>query len=185
MLGTPRIVPSRRSSRSDVDRLLEVGVPRHGEHQRRVRLGPAHEPDAHARDDPVVGLDEERVEDRPEPALVQVPGLVVGHRAHAGAQELAVGEDDLHAAGRHEVRAVRQVGDAVVERVADDAAPAEVGDGEHEVVPAGLQRVVEVEPAHAGLDDRVGELVVDLEDAVHADGGSRRPTRRRRGDGPP
>ena len=138
------------------------------EEQRRERLGPAHEPVAHAGDDPVVGLDEQRVEHRPEPALVEVPGLVVGHRAHAGAHELAVGEDDLHPARGHEVLAVGHVGDAVVERVADDAAPAEVGDRDEQVVVAGLlQGGVEVEPAHAGLDDRVGELGVDLDDAVH------------------
>src|SRR5262249_18705281 len=33
--------------------------------------------------------------------------------------------------------------------------------------PARLDRVVEVEPADAGLDDRVAELLVDLEHAVH------------------
>src|SRR5262249_31842606 len=31
-----------------------------------------------------------------------------------------------------------------------------------------LEVVEEVEEAHAGLDDRVGELVVDLQHAVHA-----------------
>ena len=151
----------------DVDRGPDVlGAPQ-PEHERRVHLGPGHEVDAHAGDDPVVGLDEERVEHRAEPALVQVPGRVAILGADAGAQERAVGEDDLHAAGRREVLAVREVGDPVVERVADDAPPPEIGDGEHERVTARLQRVVEVEPAHAGLDDGVAELLVDLEDAVH------------------
>jgi hypothetical protein len=34
-------------------------------------------------------------------------------------------------------------------------------------VPAGLDRVVEVEPADARLDDGVGAFLVDLEHAVH------------------
>jgi hypothetical protein len=55
----------------------------------------------------------------------------------------------------------------VVERVADDAAPAEVGDREHQLVAAGLDRLVEVEPAHARFDDGVPQLLVDLEHAVH------------------
>jgi hypothetical protein len=55
----------------------------------------------------------------------------------------------------------------VVEGIADDAAPPEVGDREHELVAARLDRLVEVEPAHAGLDDRVAELLVDLQHAVH------------------
>ena len=60
-----------------------------------------------------------------------------------------------------------QVRGAVLERVADDAPPADVGHREHELVTAGLDRLVQVEPAHAGLDDGVPELLVDLEHAVH------------------
>jgi hypothetical protein len=55
----------------------------------------------------------------------------------------------------------------MVEGVAHDAAPPEVGDREHQLVAAGRDRLVEVEPAHARLYDRVPELLVDLEDAVH------------------
>jgi hypothetical protein len=82
----------------DVDRLLELLVARHREEHRGERLGAPHEPVAHARHDPVVGLDEQRVEHGTEAALVEVPRLVVGHRAHAGADDLAVGQDDLHPA---------------------------------------------------------------------------------------
>ena len=39
----------------------------------------------------------------PEAPLVDVPRRVVGHRAHAGAQQLAVAEHDLHPARRLEV----------------------------------------------------------------------------------
>jgi len=55
----------------------------------------------------------------------------------------------------------------VVERVADHAAPAEVGNREPEPVAACLDRLVEVEPTDARLDDRIAELLVDLEHAVH------------------
>ena len=60
-----------------------------------------------------------------------------------------------------------QVGDAVLEHVADGPAPAEVGDREHQIVAGLLDRVVEVEPAHARLDERIAELAVELEHAVH------------------
>ena len=55
----------------------------------------------------------------------------------------------------------------MIERVADHAPPAEVGDRQPQLVPAGPDRVVEVEPAHAGLDDRIRALLVDLEHAIH------------------
>ncbi len=80
---------------------------------------------------------------------------------------LAVGQHDLHAALHAHVDPVGHVRRAVVERVADHAPPPEIGDREHQPVPAGLDRLVEVEPAHAGLHDGVGALLVDLEHAVH------------------
>ena len=74
-----------------------------------------------------------------------------------------------------------QVGHAVVERVADHAAPAEVGDREPQLVAAGPDRVVEVEPAHPGLDDGIGALLVDLEHAIHvAEADDHRPAHARR-----
>ena len=77
------------------------------------------------------------------------------------------GQDHLEAAVRGLVDRVRHVGEPVLERVRDDASPADVDDGGDEVVAAGLDRVVQVEPAHAGLDDGVAELLVDLQDPVH------------------
>ena len=135
--------------------------------ERHVALRVRHQPDAHLRDDPEVRLHEELVRSRAETALVDVPGTVARHRAHPGAHDLAVREHDLHPALHAHVLPVRHVRDAVVERVADDAPPAEVRDREHQPVPARLDRLVEVEPAHARLDDRVRALVVDLEHAVH------------------
>ncbi len=176
--------PGHHELADDVDRRADVVLAPHADHDRGVGLGAAHEPDAHPRDDAVVGLDEEGVEARSEAALVQMPRPVARKGAHPGAQHLAVGQHDLHAARRAEVLAVGQVGDAVVERVADDAAPADVRDRQHEVMAARDDRVVEVEPAHARLDDGVGELLVDLQDPVHVaqahDGASRRPAERGR-----
>jgi hypothetical protein len=159
--------PVEHQPAQDVDHRREVVVLPHPQPQRHVDLGIGHQPDAHLGDDPVVGLHEELVGRRPEAALVDVPGLVVGHRAHAGAHDVAVGQHDLHPALHAHVQPVGQVGRAVVERVADHAPPAEVCAGEHQVVATGLERLVEVEPAHARLDDRVAELLVDLEHAVH------------------
>ena len=84
-----------------------------------------------------------------------------------GAQHFAVREHDLHPAVRGHVLRLREVGHPVVERVPDDAPPAQVGDRDHQLVAARLDRVVEVEPADARLDDGVGELLVDLEHPVH------------------
>ena len=165
--------------RDHPDRLVEHQLAQRVDDGRQVALAPdlqpaRHEalrrrqqPDAHLRDDPVVRLHEELVGSRPEPALVDVRGLAVRDPAAARPHQLAVREHDLHPALHPLVDAVGEVRDPVVERVPDDAAPAEVGDGEHQLVAARLDRVVEVEPADARLDDRVRRLLVDLEHAVH------------------
>jgi hypothetical protein len=151
----------------DVHDRRDVVVLPHPQPQRHVDLGIGHEPHAHLRDDAVVGLHEELIGRRSQAALVDVPGLVAGHRTHAGAHDRSVGEHDLHPALHPHVDAVGHVGGAVVERVAYDAAPAEVRDRQHQAVVAGLDGLVEVEPAHARLDHRIAEILVDLEDAVH------------------
>ena len=132
-----------------------------------VDLRAGHDPDAHLGDDPEVALHEQAVERRAVGVLVDVPGLVAGLPAHAGAQHLAVGKHDLHAADVRGVVAVRGVAAPVLQGVADDAAPAQVGDRRPAVPAGGLEGVVQVEPAHAGLDHGVAELLVDLEDLVH------------------
>ena len=109
-----------------VDHRPEVVVTRHHHPARQVALRLGHQPDAHLRDDAEVRLEEEAVERRPEAPLVDVPGAAVRDGARAGAHELAVREHDLQAAGVGRVLAVRRVPDAVLERVADHAAPAEV-----------------------------------------------------------
>ena len=123
-----------------------------------IGLGLRHEPEAHLRDDAEVRLREHAVEVRAEAVLVLLPGLRARQRAHAGAHELAVGQHDFHAAVRVEMVAVRvrRIAGAVIERVADDAAPARIRavDPELEVPLADVP--IEVEIADARLDERVG-----------------------------
>ena len=159
--------PVERQPPQRVDDGGKVVVPPDAQPERHVALRLRHEPHAHLRDDAEVRLHEELIGRRAEPALVHVPGAAARQRAHARAHDLAVREHDLHAALRAHVDAVRQVRGAVLERVADDAPPADVGHREHELVAARLDRLVQVEPAHARLDDRIPELLVDLEHAVH------------------
>ena len=126
--GTIRIVPSSMSRRS-----VSTSGPRSSSfgarsQQRHVDLGLGHEPVAHLRDDPEVALHEHLVRRRAQAALVAVPGPVALASRPCPCASGAVGEDDLHPALRLLVDAVGHVAHAVVERVADDAAPAEVGD---------------------------------------------------------
>ena len=96
--------------------------------------------------------------ERPGAVLVLLPRLRVRQRAHAGAQQLAVREHDLHAAVRIEVIAVlrHRVAAAVIERVADHAAPAGIRAVDPDLELVLLDVAIEVEVAHAGLDERVG-----------------------------
>ena len=71
--GTMRIVPSSISTRSVSMTAAEVVVAPDTQPQRHVDLGVGHQPDAHLRDDPEVGLHEELVGGRAEAALVDVP----------------------------------------------------------------------------------------------------------------
>ena len=160
-----RALEHERAQRLDQRR--EVVVVPDPEPERHVALRVGHQPDAHLGDDPEVRLHEERVEGRPEAALVHVPRPVARHRPHAGPEHLSARQHDLHPArGRH-VGAGREVRRAVLEGIAHDAAPAEVGDRHHQPVAARAERVVEVEPADARLDDGKRAVLVDLEHAVH------------------
>ncbi len=90
--------------------------------------------------------------DGPGAVLEVLPGLRGRQRAHAGAHHLAVGEHDLHAAVRAEVVAIRQrrAPRAVVERVADHAAPARVRAVDPELQLALANVAVEIEVATPG-----------------------------------
>ncbi len=94
-----------------LDRLLafELGP------ARRVHLGSRHEPDAHAGDDAEVGLLEQALDAGTEAVLIDVPRLAVGHRAHAGAQDLTAREHHLHAADVAGVVAVGRVAAAILQ----------------------------------------------------------------------
>ena len=125
------------------------------------------EPDAHLRHDAEVRLGEHRVVLRAVAVLGQLRRLAVGHRAHPGAHDVAVGQHDLQAALDGEVVAVRRVPDAAFHRVADDAAPREVGHVEPELRVVLAQVPGQVEEADARLDQRVAEGLVDFEYPVH------------------
>ena len=165
--GTPSMSLSSISSRSVSITWRKVGVVPDPEPAGHVARRRRQQPDAHLGDDAVVRLHEHLVRRRAETALVDVRRLAVRDRPAARPHQLAVGEDDLHPALHHLVLPVGQIGDAVVEGVADHAAPAEVGDREPQLVPACLDRLVEVEPPDARLDDGVAELAVDMQHAVH------------------
>jgi hypothetical protein len=165
-----------------LDERGEVGVVPDPQPERHVALRVGHQPDAHLRHDPEVRLHEERVEGGAEAALVHVPRAVARHRSHPCPEQLSVREHDLHPAGGRHVGAGREVRRAVLEGVADDAAPAEVGDRDHQPVSARAQRVVEVEPADARLDDGVRAGFVDLEHTVQlAQAHDQRPSETWRG----
>jgi len=61
-----------------------------------LRLG--HQPHSRPGDDGESGLLEQTVGRGTEATRVGVPGTVAGHRAHTGAQQTPVGQDDLQAA---------------------------------------------------------------------------------------
>ena len=64
--------------------------------------------------------------------------------------------------------AVGRVAEAPFERVADDAAPPRRGRIDPELRAPRAQMRMQIEVGHAGLDERVAERLVHLEDAVHA-----------------
>ena len=153
-----------------LDERHDVPPFRHEHGAAAVRFGLRHQPKAHLRDDAEIRLAEQARDIRPEAVLVVGPRGVVGERGHAGAHELAVRQHDLHAAVAAEVIAIlaERVADAVIERVADDAAPTGVGRIDPELELALLNVAVEIEVDDAGLDDRAAAPFVDGDDAVHA-----------------
>ena len=126
-----------------------------------------HQRDTHLGDDAQVGLGEHAIRERAEPVLEQLPGIAPGDRAHTGPHDLALGKHDLQAGLPHEVVPVRRVADAAVQRVADDASPAEVGAVEHEGAVGVFQVFSQVEIRDARLQEGVAVPLVDLEDLVH------------------
>jgi hypothetical protein len=154
----------------NIDERNQVLVLRHAHGAGEIGVGLRHEPEAHLRDDAEVRLREQSVDPRTRAELVLLPRLRVRHGAHAGAQQLAVREYHLHAAVRIEVIAElrHRVAAAVIERVADQAAPTRVRAVHPNVELVLLDVAIEIEVAHARLDERRRVLLADLEDAVHA-----------------
>ncbi len=119
---------------------------------------------------------------RAERPGIRVPGLAVRHPAHARAQHVAVREHDLEAARGLGMLPVQRVAATVLERVPDDAAPADIRDRRPELVTGRLQVVVQVEEAHTRLDERVCELLVHLQHLIHLPQADEdRPAHTRRG----
>src|SRR6185437_7331213 len=86
------------------------------------------QPDAHLRHDPEIRLHEEAVDRGTEPAASRGPIPRGRQRTQASAQDIATGEYDLHPALTLRVVSQADEPHAVVEGVADDAAPTDVGD---------------------------------------------------------
>lgn len=97
-----------------------------------------------------------------------MPGIVAGQRAHAGAHHAAIGQHHFHATLHHEVIAVRRVAGATFQRRAHDAAPTGIRHIQPQLQPFLLDVVVQIEKAHARLDQHITEVRVDFEDLVHA-----------------
>ena len=88
--------------------------------------------------------------------------------AVARAQNLAVAEHDLHAAGEPEVIEIGRVARTLVEGIPDHPALRRAGGHvEHELVAATDQLVVHRLIADARLHDCEAEPLIDLKDAVH------------------
>ena len=109
-----------------VDERLEVVELGDADVDGHERLGLGHEPDARLHDDAEVRLLEDPVHRRAVARLVEMPGRAVRHRAHARAQQGAVGQHDLVAAVLRAVLAVGRVAEPAVQAVADEAAPAQL-----------------------------------------------------------
>lgn len=130
-------------------------------------LGCRLQPKAHLGHYAQIGLGEGQIPGRAIAEGEEVPGVIALHRAHAGADEIALRQDNLHAADVLGVQSIRRVADAVVQRIAHDGAPA-IARHRHPAFSAiALDMLVEVVEADPRLDDAVSQLVVIFEDLVH------------------
>ena len=154
----------------DRDEIDDVAPRRNGHGALQIGFRLREQVKPHLRDHAEVALGEQAVDVRAETVAVFAPGVGAGQGAHAGAHQLAVRQDHFHAAVRNEMVAIGapRIADAMIERVADHAAPARVRAVDEHLQVAVLDVAVQVEVGHARLDDGVVALVVDLDDAVHA-----------------
>jgi hypothetical protein len=89
-------------------------------------------------------------------------------RPIAGAQHLAIAEHDFQSAGESEMIEIGRIAGALVERVADHTALRRSRRHvQHQFVAAAHQFIIERLVADARLNHGKGELLVDIEDAVH------------------
>src|SRR6185503_4875374 len=139
-----------------VDERDQIAAPRDEHEPRAIRLGLRHQPKAHLRHDAEVALAEQTVDVWPETVAIFLPSRRARQRAHARAQQLAVRQHDLHAAVAAEMIAERaeRVADAVIECIADGAAPAGVGTIDPYLEPAFFDMPLKIEVRDARLHER-------------------------------
>ncbi len=166
--GDPLEVTGEPQLADRVDRPLQVGVLVDDEDERRVGLRSSLEPHPHPHNDAEVGLDEQLVQRGTEAASVGVPRGAVRVGALAGAQQVTVGQHHLEACVQPVVGTVALVGVAGVHGVADERTPGQVRHRRHQVEAALGNGAVQVLPGHPRLDDRVSQLVIDLQHPVEA-----------------
>ena len=97
-----------------------------------------------------------------------MPCRSVRHCAHAGAHDVAIGQNDFHTADFGGVLAIGGVADPAIESVAHDAAPARRRRRHPQFDTALLDIFVKLEEADARLDHGIAQRFVDLDDSVHA-----------------
>jgi hypothetical protein len=126
--------------------------------------------EAHLRDDAEVTLAEQARGIGTVAVPVLLPALRRRQRAHAGAHHLAARQNHLHAAVRAEVVAIKahRVADAVIQRVADRAAPTRIRRVDPQLQAAVLNVAIQVDVRDAGLDEREVAPRVHLEHAIHS-----------------
>ncbi len=154
----------------DLHRLDQIVAPRYPDQPGPVVLGLGHEPESHLGDDAEIALREEAGRVRAEAVAVFLPGVGVRHCAHASAHDFAIGEHRLDAADRVGVLAEERhrVAHAAIERIAEQAAPGDIGTVDPDLKALFPDIAVEVEVADTGLHEREVALVIDAQDPVHA-----------------
>ena len=123
------------------------------------------QPQAHLGDHAEVRLHEGLVPGGSEAMTRGGPDGAAFHRAHAGAQQLAIGQHHFKSADVLAVVAAEA--EAAFQRVAHHAAPAIAGNAHFHRDLVAREVFVQLEEADSGFDDAVAELLVDFQDAVH------------------
>src|SRR5690606_24169611 len=122
---------------------------------------------SHLRRDQLTRLYGETVRIGTQRVLVELPGHVVLHRTHAGAQESAVGQDQLRPALDQQVIAVGRAAEALRKDAAGDRSIGIALAVEQKGQAGLLEMSGELAISHARLDPDGRVLLVYLQHAVH------------------